>query len=1223
MKFFLRFLLLFIFLNNLQNYVYAGFVFSSPNSTVRLKKDSKLNVTGSIVGWDGALIFETGASFVAPSVNFDGGRISDGSNQDSFISGKFEKKEDDLTYGNSIILRTNDQLEISGPVTQNVVITGTNVRIEGTPEFKSGIQMLPSTELTLGVRTVCNSNISTGTGTKITLEEDFSFDNTSKIIGGDTKFYCEGHALRLGGGTWKTDLEFKDSNPANVVNEIHIDGNTTWLFTGTNVINGHGSSIEIHQGSKLKIAADSTLAISSMILRGIENERLEFENENSILRLSAVDLDIRTDMNSTMGQLYIYGTSTILLKSFDWLFTGSSNLTVDSTTLWIDTMDRFEAPLFGKIAAAGSYLSYLNGATIKQMTDQAQVDSVAVRFLLSGSVSDTVFLDRSIFLHPKNIINFSGDSLVTASGSSMTFADVSEPQIVVNTGLNATFRDVSLLRINKNTFDIKENAILNLETDVTFELSENITFNNGLFKLTGDDNVCHFRGIGGQKKLIYLAASVANPPGFDLSANTLMLEDIDFSGLKYVTKSEKTVNNTVVVGSIGLLGGSIVNIENDTDMNFVIQGSGNELHLLKNDISLNGKIIFGDQTDNSLKIKFTLTEYADQYRVYLGDSALNLSSSSGRAGVTFDDADVTVVNKSANSIIGAANSYLGGNYINIESNPIRQTSSDFTLLSGLELASTLPNAIDTSQLKSPFEFVSPTSIVTTAFHRTRKLKDSDMQQLPSIEVDNYFPTAAARAIKIPKPNIRVKKRLQMGKAKGAVRIEKGGGLSSFAPDPDSTLALELSGGARINTKARRSRRASKPVRASESTTDDSLDTFKKGDQIFITGTDNKIVVTGNLDVKGELVFEEDSELIFEFDDSIDNEKKITFGDPDALESEATPIVELAKKSSLIFQGSGEVSFLSGTKIDCQGTPLDDVVVDEIDATYEDDRPNLIFKNYTQLVVDNSNLLELGGSGNLIFQDSAQAKILNGHLVIGLTEYDYFDLTVDRNSSIKLGNVLGQTSSEDEIDARLSLPSGHYNVKFSRDSKLLVRENGTFETSLLKGEYFGGVINFLTFSADAAIKLTDGGIFAVGQAKTDVSIHTELVPWDNIESIIDGNGYLALYSGESSAVDSVFPPIFKRVLQPRYFKSSELDIEQVAKKLTTKTAALTVAMDYVDENGDYKLYFFDAKTTVDLQSGDVVKFENASLKTVYLLDSKSRKTAVTSNGSRSTTSVAFP
>ena len=1184
----------------------CDFTFSSKDSTVWLQESANLVLSAPIDDWNGTLVQGgSGGTIQGSTISFVGGRwINTRWGPEGYRDGRFTLSPP-VTFGiagPTIVIPS--LMSMNGPMMEKLIVSsGTFAFINGnTHAFYSFESVMGHIELensTCFLKIGLDSPLETSlilNGGIVELTKDLLILNSGGLIG-PGHIYGKGNALQLGlwdsiaTGTAIPHYEYTTSFTFEDVGSLRLGPysslKATWTFEGYNVIEGRATVLDLSDDdAKLVIDSASTLMLKDVYIDGMETDKIFFVDETSNLRVSGGKIVLGDDVLMTTGSIFIGGSTTILTGSWGWIFTDSATLDATDNALWIDPLNLVDDDAtFGQVDSVGTYGSLINTFTVRQVTDRSQVLSAAEEFLLSGAVTGTVHLDRNFFMHPTNQVRFVGDTLLTASGAGLYFSTVNTSQLKVMPFVIAAFQDIKLVRTNNETFQIQPHGSVSFDPKVAVEFSEDMNITTGVYRLTGDDNICLFKGIGGQKRLAFSSVPDEWPPIFALRGSILSLEDINLSGLEFMNWETHVVDGETVVGALALKGKSILNIDQDLNMNIIVEGRGNEIHLLENDLRLSGNISFGDQADNSLTIRFALQEDVEQLRLYLSNGAISLSSDVGRAGLRFEDYDVEIVNSGPNSFVAGAHSYLGGSRVTITQNPIKQLSSDFELESGLDLKSGLDNPINISFLRSPFSYM-PEHDFTTVYHRLPKHKEAVCKAAKKRQDkdDGYFASAASRAIRIPNPNLRIKKRMKSGNLLGSIRVESEGELTDFSPDSSASLLLELSGGARVYTRVRRTRFSRRPARSTSTDPDESIiETIKNDDKVYVTGTDNKIIVTGYLDVKGEIIMDEDAELIFEFDDSLDTEKTVVLGN---VASGDVPFnIELPKSSSIIFQGSGNVKLGSDMTVVCNGTLHGDLTTGSEDS-FEDDRPSLIFKNFTRLLVEEDDDVLVSGRGIVSFQDYAQLRVTGGTVQIGNASDDFFDLTVDRAAGIKVG-AASSASTSSVFDSRISLPIGTYNITCDRSSSIEVLNGGLFEISLLSGEYYAGKVNSFIFDGNSQLRVDYGGRFALGQERVfDTEFFDEIFVWDNVDSTISGDGYVALFTQESSQT-----PAVEGKIQQRCVSSLASDAYNVVKNLIiVNPDKLDTAVDFLARDSGYNLITSQNKIT-EMDTDDVISYQD--------------------------------
>jgi|GEM_PF-4245384 hypothetical protein len=332
---------------------------------------------------------------------------------------------------------------------------------------------------------------------------------------------------------------------------------------------------------------------------------------------------------------------------------------------------------------------------------ETETESIAVQKLLSENVNQNVTLDQHVFVHSQKNIHVTNDVVIDGNGATVMFANnvSGDPQFIINENTKATIKNIRLHNLQNTTFQMHENSKLYIGENVIFELGEDVTLNDGAVKvISGPSGISTFivRGIGG-KKIFKLEPS--NPRQKDrgtrdepynrflnIGDNNIEFQNIDFNGVSDVTHA---------LGKIQLSGDCSALIDEDTDANFEIKGTSNEFRFIENNLTIKGNVTFGDVSNNTLHINCVIPEYLiTAPTINFDENCINLTSNQGKAGIIFDNEIIVVNNKSSDSFVLGAHSFLKGKHVEITGEPIKQTSSDFVLGSDLILECATGNAIE-------------------------------------------------------------------------------------------------------------------------------------------------------------------------------------------------------------------------------------------------------------------------------------------------------------------------------------------------------------------------------------------------------------------------------------------------------------------------------------------------------------------------------------------------
>ncbi len=240
--------------------------------------------------------------------------------------------------------------------------------------------------------------------------------------------------------------------------------------------------------------------------------------------------------------------------------------------------------------------------------------------LTENPITGDITLKRSIFINTDERIFIQDNAIIDGNGVVIVFSDPKHAQFIVTPGKTVTLKNIQLLRINQNTFDLRYNAYVDSNSpsgwtlddgqikigqNVLFGLSENITMSQGLIEIINNDNsqaqTFQLKGIEGQKQFQITpsdnysnALSKADnglswnqrkggytsavpfqlperfhrndtiPVLVKCNDNTFGIQSINLSGFEHISKTE-TTNYT---GAIGLLGNSYVDIGDCTFTEF-------------------------------------------------------------------------------------------------------------------------------------------------------------------------------------------------------------------------------------------------------------------------------------------------------------------------------------------------------------------------------------------------------------------------------------------------------------------------------------------------------------------------------------------------------------------------------------------------------------------------------------------------------------------------------
>lgn len=727
--------------------------FSSRDSALKVGSKGRFNITSSNFEVDGTLATKQGAAVSGNEFFFSDG-ILENNGTEVLMTATYIP-----TGSDSIALRGNGRFKVEpGTVIHQLTVLGEQNRLEGQPLFKNPINLTDSTtSLTIAIQNKLNNDINLRNG-RLQLDDDLILaDNTH--IKGPGRIALNRRTLGLGGfysKPWASPLVFDAATDLSLNGSVVLT--SSWTFNGINNLQGNGTILDLSLGGSLVIPSDSLLYINDLYIRGLGNGNLGkivFGGPTSAIRTSNVFIEFDNTYNFTTGGIYVDGATTFVMKENDLYFEQDAKLTVDRTTLWLDVPNDFDCspgalraplPVFvGHVwnnanvtmdIALGN-LELLGTGTIKEIADKSLIAQELIdEGILCGSVTTTVVLNNSFFVPCDRIIKIDANVCIEGCCQAIYFTNKSKPQFVVSEGVTVCLRNIILSNINNVTFDLRPGARINIENCVAFEFSEDVTFSTNLIKVLDEPgfNIFTLRGLNGRRKVKFNSINpVAVPTLLDIQDNTLLLESVELSGFDFITH-----NDTDVSGAVALSGDAAVDIDNDTDMNFVAEGVDNDMNILADEVTLSGAILFAECPCNSLKIKTAIPDVIQDKEgvtsgnpllILDGNPGLFVTSDEGIASVIFDDLSLSVRNANDNAFVVDAHSLLNCKRLEILGNPIKQSSTEFKL----EAIELFGQKIDPSFIRSPLNRAFYGHVPVTALHlmreRERELFEASKQEL--------------------------------------------------------------------------------------------------------------------------------------------------------------------------------------------------------------------------------------------------------------------------------------------------------------------------------------------------------------------------------------------------------------------------------------------------------------------------------------------------------------
>lgn len=760
--------------------IMAGVTFGSRDSTINVASGATFNVGSSNLTVDGTFKREIGSEVTGNPMLFHGG-VLNSAGLEAVMEGTYDPTGDDI-----IRLEGNGSFRAEpGTLLHELTVSGVGNYIAGQPLFGSPITLANSaTELGMGIESKLNQNIELNGGT-VVLHDDLALCDGVYLVG-DGKIQMNDRQLKLGSeypNPWSNSLYYKDADDLVLSGSIDLMG--TWTFGGISVLNGNGCVLDMSKGGSLLLDPNATLLLNDIHITGLGNSAGQLlMGDGAQIRCANCSFKLNDHMATTQGSMYVYGPTTFQLGNKNWAFNGTSNLTVDGTTLWVDYLDSpitpgnvyAPLPLFDEhkvnyvnLAAdlASGTLSLINRGTIKESVD-ADIVSLTITDTILQNASGYIDLKSCVILGPNKYIRVVGDATIDGHGAAIKFCGGHVPQLHIQPGLSLTLKNVRLVNINDVSLDLRNNTSVLIDNDVIWELDESITFSSRatiqVLDTDAGQNIFTIRGEPCRRMFNIMPAPEQLPSGrpnrtFNLGHNTIQLENAGLSGFDYISFVNDSVSAAVSLScnSAADINSNYIDSNNryGTSMNFFVEGINNDLILRKDGMVLYGNILFGDLPTNELNIQFDLAEALDAFTpgrvgilnffpfvVLAGDPGIFLWSELGLARLNFNDFNAAVRNDNTNAFVADENAVLTFKRLQLVDNPVKQNSARFRF-EGIEL---LGERIDPSFIRSPMRSISK-YIVPTAIWLKR-----EQQKTQAIEAQKAAKKQAAQAaLKPQKP----------------------------------------------------------------------------------------------------------------------------------------------------------------------------------------------------------------------------------------------------------------------------------------------------------------------------------------------------------------------------------------------------------------------------------------------------------------------------------------
>lgn len=897
--------------------IHPAINFGSRNSAIKVSGSGRFHVGKNITNVDGTIITQNGGTITGEAnqtIEFNRG-IFESNDTEMFMVGTLDPNASLKLTGDSWLKAE------PGKIIENLVISNHNNLITGQPLFASPISLFDSnSSVTLALHSKLNQHIILNGG-RVVLESDLELAD-GITLGGSGTISPNSKSFAFGAKA----LLLSNKLIWDHADDLHLNGKLAvtnlQVFDGDSTINGHGNILDLTYGGTLYITSGSTLRLTDILVKGLGNGAIIFEDDTAQLILTEANFELAQNYTLTLGGIYVDGPSTFILEDKDFTFDQDASLSVDGVVLWTDRRGTSTTDMgtivFGSPEA--NYFSSINSGTIKAtiyLSDlkilSEDVAGLEVRIgnaetnivnnsnaivntydlavgnsyfllaiaekvepfpLVGLNFTDTI-IDRSAHLDPSEIITIMETLSVDGNGSMVVFSNPDDPQLVIKAGKTLTLKDMNLQNVHQNTIMFEKCAKIKIEGHVIIGLTEDVIFNDAQFEIE-EGATLTFYGIGGIRRLGFNSAGCCHKAERDknrrefetkrslnIKRNRLSLKNIE------IIDSEDVGNYPG--GVIELCGTTIINFTKNSDLEFLVKGIDNIFRMRDNKLTLNGKVNFGNNAHNKLNIIHKMPEgITESPIVYFGDNFLYLTSALGIAELIFDDDIVRVVNQGLNSFVVGKNSFLGGSQLQIWNNPIRQLSTEFDTADDLVITTNLTSATEMASgfYVPPVGDPLPEREFTPGLHGHGTDGSGTWQPLIFRQpFSNDVETKFSNSI------------VSFQNASGTICLDQSY-AKNFNVHEEKPLILNLYNGTILQLEE-----------------EDVI--LKENDSIIVSGRNNVIQINKSLSLKGNLIFDEGGQLIFDFGNKEPKTKLYL-----------SPYTTLNPDASIDFQGNGKVIWVN-------------------------------------------------------------------------------------------------------------------------------------------------------------------------------------------------------------------------------------------------------------------------------------------------------------------------
>lgn len=629
---------------------------------------------------------------------------------------------------------------------------------------------------------------------------------------------------------------------------------------------------------------------------------------------------------------------------------------------------------------------------------------------------------------------------INGNHESLVFSNVPRPQVMVRAGKTLRLENITFKNIHARTivvegpqYDAHGSLVVPAGTiecgaNVSWELHDDIAFDEGTFVLNNSCKVMHMSGVGGVRTM-----HMRGKARFDVGVGTLALHNVTLCGADNVTSRDVAQAGTDVVltGAVGLCGNAQLRVAQRLAVSVVVVGSENSVWCQSGttDLTSFGRtILFAPDGRNELRL--TVAHQPNHAAgLFLDADSLLVESAYGSAHLYVETHDMVWHLLDERAVYVGPRGTIHGHNIHVNGGPLNvaHTRTQPVLAAG----TTVSGSADMHNVLTRAHTMPPHSY-TTALHTVRK--DLIPVLPPSLGAGTHDEYSGTTTLK---------------RMKGAVVVD-GGTIEAWALEPITEPGV---GSAQIT------------LRDGACLVQAQATTLKSIDSITVAGAGNKIVVTDELVWHGPLHCEQGSELTIEC-------------------RRGGRIV--CDNTSWTFEQGAQIRIEGPGELVCTGVTT--MLLDGLSA----EPVSLTFAQGLVMQVVSEATLNMHGIGTIAFDEAAECQLApHARWVCGQAgiDTDALTFTLDRGARIMVGYDASACTQTGILPARWSLGYGSFSLLCSRNAGVTVAAHGIFECNVRSGGLAKGRVDKLSFVTGGHLHLA-GGIFLMGASRenSDITWH---------------------------------------------------------------------------------------------------------------------------------------